>query len=292
MLIKNNTQIYFKGTLYSSNEQIPHFSSCFNRSILFGESIFTSMKTWRKKLIFLDDHLERLAKGIIYLWKADWKQYEQEIKDALISMNEQNICDGAENYFRVTFFQESPDGTLLNTNGDLNFYIIKKQLPQNSDRQSICIGQAAVSKAPRAYPPFLKVSNYVDSIVELKKAKESGLDDVFYVDSKQNVTEATTSNIFTRIDDTYYTPSVSPTVLDGITRRRLISALNRGKKNVVEKEINLHEFGRAHEIVLTNAVTGITAVHEIIGHNFHWQIQKDSPCKLREIFNDYLIETT
>lgn len=216
-----------------------------NTSLLRGESVFTSILYYKNQFIFLDEHLERLFQGAIYLFE------DLKIERSLITEIKSILLNHAKGVnetksVRVTITEEG--------------YFIDFR-PWNESKFELDVGLSKNKKIKNFKPSFLKLSNYVLEFYELKKSK---YDDLIFFDNDQLLTEATTSNVFL-INQTnqIITPPVSSTVLSGILRLKLIEYLNLKGLKVWEKEISREEFLEARSIFLTNSIKGIRIINKI-----------------------------
>jgi len=96
------------------------------------------------------------------------------------------------------------------------------------------------------------------------------------LNSKNQITEGATSNIFVVVGDKIYTPKLSCGLLNGIVRQYIIS-----NYDIIESEIDLEFLNNADEIFLTNSLFGIMPVNNLEEKIF--KSQKIS----KEIFNKY-----
>ena len=85
--------------------------------------------------------------------------------------------------------------------------------------------------------------NYACGMIASTKAKEQGCEEVLWLDSKEHryVEEVGTSNAFFMIGDTVVTPSLSGSILPGITRDSTIKLLRKWGYNVEERRLELQE---------------------------------------------------
>ena len=111
-----------------------------------------------------------------------------------------------------------------------------------------------MKRVPNEKPSFLKMGNYGDDIIELKKAKDKGFDDVLFLDSAHNVKECSTSNIFFIKGKNLVTPLVDSCLLDGITRRNLINYWQLIGGAVIERDLKIEEIEQFETILLTNSI--------------------------------------
>lgn len=242
-------------------------------SLQRGHSVFTSFISQGGKILFLDSHLERLLTGADFLFpSAEWILSFEKIKHYVESEFSKLISEmHVEYYFRLTLFDDS-------------FYLQYREL--GNSKLSLKLTRALKIKTPDLIPSFLKLSNYVESDLELVRAKLKGFDDIVFFDIDQNVTEASTSNIFiVTLDATILTPAPSSMILDGITRKKLFQKLKDQGFRVSESSISGKDLLNAREIWLTNSVKGIRFVDQFEDVAFE---MKDSVFeKALEIFGRY-----
>jgi branched-chain amino acid aminotransferase len=95
--------------------------------------------------------------------------------------------------------------------------------------------------------------NYAASLYPAKKAREKGFDQVLWTDAIKHefIEETGTSNVFIKCGNKVYTPSLSDSILPGITRDSVIVLLQSFGYEVVEEPIavnDLIEWHKAGEI--------------------------------------------
>ena len=83
-------------------------------------------------------------------------------------------------------------------------------------------------------------------------AREKELDDALILNSKGNIIEASSSNIFWRINRQWFTPPLSDGCVEGIMREVFM-----GQNKVIEKSCSMSELNKADEILLSNAIQGL-----------------------------------
>lgn len=105
----------------------------------------------------------------------------------------------------------------------------------------------------RAYPGgtgYAKASgNYARAMMPLKEAKDKGYDQILWLDGKEfkYVQEIGTMNIFFIIGDTFVTPMIEDTILDGITRDSVIQLLKSKGVKVEERKVDIAEVVEANK---------------------------------------------
>lgn len=113
------------------------------------------------------------------------------------------------------------------------------------------------------------LGNYAASLKAAEIARRKGFDQVLWLDpaEKKYVEEVGSMNIFFVIDGETVTPSLSGTILPGITRKSCIAILNNLGRRVSERRISVEELVKASQAgTLTEAFgTGTAAVISPVG---------------------------
>lgn len=116
-------------------------------------------------------------------------------------------------------------------------------------------------------------ANYAASLRATVNAKEKGYSQVLWLDTKHEyIEEVGTMNVFFVMKDEVITPSLSGSILDGVTRDSVITLLKDKGLKVVERKISVDELLQSIEKnILTEAFgTGTAAVISPIG-NFNFK---------------------
>jgi branched-chain amino acid aminotransferase len=91
--------------------------------------------------------------------------------------------------------------------------------------------------------------NYGRSLYPTKLAQEKGFQQVIWTDAETHtyVEESGTMNLMFLIGDTIVTPSLSDTILDGITRNSVLAVAKDWGYKVEERKISINEIVEAHK---------------------------------------------
>lgn len=230
-----------------SREMAQHYQIS---SLQRGHLIFTSFISYNGKILFLDSHLERLVKGADFLFpNAGWLQNFEKIKQYVEDVFKSSIEYACNDfYFRLTIFDDC-------------IHLQQRDFEIHSD--SLKLMSALKVKTVGLIPSFVKVSNYIESDLELIRAKFKNYDDVLFFDNAQNITEASTSNIFiVTAVGSIITPPPSSIILDGVMRKKLLAKLRHHGFNVKEAPVSKSDLEKAQEIWLTNSVKGVRFVDQ------------------------------
>lgn len=130
--------------------------------------------------------------------------------------------------------------------------------------------------------------NYAAAIRPTELAKAKGYDQVLWLDAVEHkyIQEVGTMNIFFKIEDKFITPELDGCVLDGITRKSVISLLKDQGFEVEERKITIDEIkeasesGTLKEAFGTGTAVGIAYIESIGFGDEEIFVSKDSPVGL------------
>jgi branched-chain amino acid aminotransferase len=109
----------------------------------------------------------------------------------------------------------------------------------------------------------LKTANYLNLILARFDAKDAGFDEAILTNTKGEVAEAATSNIFIVKRGALFTPAVSCGALPGVARSCVIKIAKRLKISVGERAVSRAELMSADEVFLTNSLAEVLPVTRV-----------------------------
>ena len=228
----------------------------------FGLGLFETILLYKGKPLFLDEHLARINQSIVDLSLNIEKLKKEEVYQYL----ETNKSELEYEVLKIVLTEKN------------RLFIKRVYTYTNEDYQrAFSLNISKVQRNESSIFTFHKTLNYGDNILEKRKSKKLGYDEPIFLNSKNQITEGATSNIFVVVEDKIYTPKLSCGLLNGIVRQYIIS-----NYSVIETDINLEFLNKADEIFLTNSLLGIMPVNSL--ENKKLKSQKVS----REILSKYL----
>ena len=120
--------------------------------------------------------------------------------------------------------------------------------------------------APRGTGGFKTIGNYAASLLPQKLAKKAGFDEVIYLNASNEhfVEEVGSANLFILKDNSLVTPSLTGSILPGVTRDSLIQIAKKILKlEVQEREISVDEVLDADEVFCSGTAVNVTSIGEI-----------------------------
>jgi branched-chain amino acid aminotransferase len=118
--------------------------------------------------------------------------------------------------------------------------------------------------APNTIPVLAKASgNYLSGTLVTMEARQNGYDEGILLDSKGMVSEGAGENIFMVKDGNLYTPPLSASIVDGITRDAVIKIAGSLKLSTIETEIPREQLYIADELFFTGTAVEITPIRSV-----------------------------
>jgi branched-chain amino acid aminotransferase len=136
---------------------------------------------------------------------------------------------------------------------------------------SIWIEEECVRAARGGLGAVKAGANYAASLFAAERAKSKGYAQVLWLDAAEHkyLEEVGTMNLFVEIGGTFITPPLEGSILDGVTRRSIMTLLREWNREVIERPISVDEISRAHgegrlqEIFGTGTAAVISPVGEL-----------------------------
>ena len=240
-----------------------------NRVLKYGDGLFETIKLVDGKLMFWEDHYERLSKGIKYLKFDSIGKNEQFWKNEIEKIIVKNYYKYAR--IRVIAYRNSPG--LYTPMGNRMGYLVEgtryDKPDYNFNINGITLG--VFENDHKAMSPVnnLKTTSALLFVLAGSYKKENNLGDVIVLNSAGRVCETVSSNIFAVINDKVITPSLSEGCLDGVMRKQIIKAIKQKKLDFEEGELTIDELRAANEIFTTNSMSGVQGISEFDGKILH-----------------------
>ena len=190
-----------------------------NRAVLFGETIFTTLRTYNGKILFLKDHLNRLKMNLDYFYNENtihWEALRLQIINGISQLSQKLQINKMDISLRITLYPFNDDGVELGKKPDgIKFFIMAHPV----DYSLTVIRETKVALDLREqnkghHPSCIKIGSYMETAKILRKARERGFEDVVLINQDGYLLEGATSNLFFKSGNTIYTPDVKAGILD------------------------------------------------------------------------------
>ena len=234
--------------------------SVLDRGFLYGDGLFEILRTWNRRAVDLDLHLDRLCASAIELHLA--------IDRISITKAVADVLGATEGEQRLRVIVTRGQGGVATRFADVrggHTIVIAEPLSHPEGIPQISAAIVDYPLAPRTHHAH-KTLAYLDHLIAKELAAELGADEAFRCAPDGVSIEGATTNIFIRAGETIVTP---PTlgILPGITRGHILTCCGELRLAVAERAITRADLADSAEIFVTSAVRGIAAVTRLDGRS-------------------------
>ena len=264
-----NLKIWMDGELVDWKDAKIHVLS---HVVHYGSAVFEGIRCYNNKkgsaVFRLNDHVKRLFNSAkIYKMPIPYTQEEiaNAIKDT-IKINNLKSC-----YVRPITYRGYGELGVSPLNCPVNTTIAVWEwgsyLGEEGMKNGVNVGVSSWRKpAPDTLPTLAKAAaNYMNSQLAKIEATENGFDECIQLDYAGNIGEGSGENIFLVKDNTLYTPTLSSSVLDGITRASIMQISKDLGYDVIERPLPREDLYLADEVFFTGSAAEVTPIRSIDG---------------------------
>ena len=251
--------INFNGVIQDSDLQL----TVSNRSFLYGDGVFETLKIVNNKILFFEDHYFRLMASMRIVRMEIPMTFTMEyLEEQILKLVEVlAIKDAAR--VRFTVFRNQ-GGFYLPNDNSISFVIQTSKLENKRYKITKIQFEVDLYKdfiVPRQLLSTLKTANKITHVTASIFAKENQLDSALLINETKNVIEAANGNLFMLMGNKLITPPISEGCLNGIMRKQIISLAKQiDSVEVIEAAISPFDLQKADELFITNVIVGIQPI--------------------------------
>ena len=251
--------INFNGVILDSDFQL----SVNNRSFLYGDGVFETLKIVDSTILFFEDHYFRLMASMRIVRMEIPMSFTLEfLESQILSLVNQLAIENSARV-RITVYRN--EGGYYAPNQNSVSYVVqaaplsdKTYTIEKSNFEVDLYKDFAVTKQLLS---TLKTTNKMVHVTASIFAKENQLESCLLVNDSKNVIEAISGNLFMLMGNTLITPPISEGCLNGIMRKQIITLAKQFETiDFVEREISPFDIQKADELFITNVIQGIQPI--------------------------------
>ncbi|MFP4055536.1 MAG: aminotransferase class IV [Candidatus Brocadiia bacterium] len=237
-----------------------------DRGLLYGDGLFETLRAYDGVPFLLDEHVARLNASAAQLRLCDPLDPDILRGDVVELLRLNDLGDA---YIRITLTRGAHAGVLeLEPTPRPTVSIVARPLHPPSPRRyerGIAAIVAAIPQSADSPLPRHKTLNYLANLLARTEARQRGADDAIRLNTRGEVAEAASSNLFLVRDGNLLTPALEANILPGITRQVVLRLAREGNREVHERTVRPEELGEADEVFLTNSIVELLPVCRIEG---------------------------
>ena len=284
--------IYINGAFHVRNEAK---ISVFDSGYLVGDGIWEGIRLTGGKLVFIEEHLNRL-------WQAAKATHINMAysKDELIeiiykTLEKNNMTDGVHIRVMVTRgIKKTPsqDPRLTITGPNLVIIPEHKMADESSKKSGLKLFTSTIRRgSPDYLDPKLNCHSKLHEVQALVQAIEAGADEALMLDINGFVSTCNSTNFF-MVKDGIVITSTDQYCMNGITRQKIIDLCVENNMPVVERNFSLYDVYDADECFVTGTFAGISPVISIDGRTIENKSNNEISASLsilyKKLISDYV----
>ena len=220
--------------------------------LMRGYGIFETIRFNENKLININEHIDRLYKGLDTVKIQSKYIVRENLIDDIVKIVKINNIDSGLIKLVIT------KGTPTNKNELLpNIYITIKEMYAIPNNPVKIIFLEESNYPIVRYTPSFKGINYIGNMMAIEDAKNEDAFECVFVDSNKNITECSMRNIFFIKDGSLITPTLDLGILSGTTRNKIQNLAKVNNINCIDKIIHRNEVNSMDEAFICSSAIGI-----------------------------------
>lgn len=248
-----------------------------NRAFRYGDGLFESIRMIHQRLPFLEDHYQRLVRGMKllgYNYSADFNI--DILRNLILGLCEKNsILESGR--IRLTVYRKE-GGLYGPENNDFDFIIEANPLTEpiyQLNSKGLIVGLSKNVKKTTDQTSNIKSTNALLMVMAAREAQSNNWHETLILNHDGHIAEATASNLFIVKGETIYTPPIEDGALGGVMRKQIAFLIKQSKYKLIIKSIHPDDIDSVDEIFLTNAVKGIMWVVGYGNKRYYHRISKE-----------------
>ncbi|NNE70335.1 MAG: aminotransferase class IV, partial [Rhodothermales bacterium] len=256
-------QVWINGSLLPRPEAR---ISVFDSGYLVGDGIWEGLRLHQGKLLFLEQHLDRLFHGLTRVG-IDAGLSRSALTQAIYDTAQANrMFGGVHCRIMVTRgIKKTPSQDPRLTVGGANVVVIAEHKKANPTvkRQGVALHLASVRRPPPdTLDQRLNCHSKLHEVMALNEALAAGADEALMLDTNGNVATCNATNFFAVVSGQLWT-STGMHCLPGITRANVLAIASRFGLTVRELDFAPERLEDASEAFVTGSFGGLTPVNRI-----------------------------
>jgi branched-chain amino acid aminotransferase len=267
------TELFYRLNQYKFERIDELFISNDNRAFYYGDGFFETMILKDGELLFQKSHQKRINKSLSTL---EIEESPASDLDWLKSQLQEITKNKSTYRIRMTIYRKS-EGYYTPNENEAGIHLRIKEIDHNYSVYNNGINISLYHDEQKSTGKFSMIKSigsslYVHAGIYAKKMK---VDDCLLFNCRDEIMEATSSNLYIINGDSIITPPIESGCIDGIFRRFMLDHSRKLGFTIKEERIIKNDLLHADEIWLSNVVSGLRWVENFKGQKYSNQLYKE-----------------
>jgi aminodeoxychorismate lyase len=253
-----------------------------DRGLQYGDGVFETLRAERGRVFFLEEHLERMARGLVVLgieFSEAGARAREAIEAVLAALAEEPAATVKVIATRGT------GGAGPSTRRVFRPTLIVTGRPDAPERpEAVRAITSTVVRNERSPLCGVKSLNYLEMTLARGEAEAAGVEEAILLNTRGRVSEASAANVFLVRESRLLTPSLGEGCLPGIVRAVVLRAAAACGIDAAEGPVVPGDLTGADELFLTNSRIGVAPLVELDGKAMGEGVAGPLTERIREAF--------
>lgn len=213
----------------------------------FGLGAFETIGVKNGAPCLLEYHLERLERALAFLGIC------QEITEETVRENIRRECERNPELFLAPAVMK-----LMVSEKNVRCTFRKNPYTREVKERGFALDYSGILRNETSPFVYHKTMNYGDNILEKRRTHDLAIDDVVFLNTRGELTEGSTNNIFFVKGGNVVTPPVSAGLLPGVVRRYVLEHFDGAEQVIRPEDVDAME-----ECFVTNSLMGVMPVTKL-----------------------------
>ncbi len=234
-----------------------------NRSFLYGDGVFETLKIVDAKILFFEAHYFRLMSTMrIMRMKIPMQFTMEQLEHEVLELVKKNDLSSSSRV-RITVYRNQ-GGFYTPTDVSVSYLI--QAVPLETKYYTLSKPSFEVELFKDFYVAkqllsTLKTTSKSFHVLAAIYAQENDYDSCLLLNESKQVTEGVSGNLFLKQGNQLITPSLSEGCLNGVMRSQVLRLAKENKDlEVLEAPISPFDLQKAEELFLTNVIQGVQPI--------------------------------
>ena len=229
-----------------------------DEGLLRGRAAFETLRVYNGRPFGLEAHLDRLTASAASIGLPAVERRRLQVLVGLVLPK----AEGGDASLRLVW-TAGPTGGLPSALALLS--TVPDWIESTRERGATAVSLLGVRASAPWLLPGVKSTSYAVNMAAEAEARRRGVDEALFVDGDGIVLEGTVTNVWWRMRETLFTPSLDLGILAGVTRATMIELAPECGFRVEEGAYPLSQLLEAEEAFTTSSVREVMPVVEVDG---------------------------
>ena len=229
-----------------------------DEGLLRGRAAFETLRVYAGRPFRLENHLDRLTASAASIGLPAVERRRLQVLVGLVLPK----ASGGDASLRLVW-TAGPTGGVPSALALLSS--IPEWIETARERGATAVSLLGVRASAPWLLPGVKSTSYAVNMAAEAEARRRGVDEAIFVDADGILLEGTVTNVWWRVGETLYTPSLDLGILAGVTRDTLLELAPEQGFGIEQGRFPLSDLTGAHEAFTSSSVRELLPVVELDG---------------------------